>query len=190
MNTRGEQAGCGPAHPPPETRRKVRGSQSRKGAISAPERHPLPTASRLPVANQDFLGLWMVDIQREGHSQRSAPQKRNRAHLRRCTHCTPIKPSNWDGGGDKTHPPPSRGDCVLQATGHLSCLDLGRAQNRGPTKSAPLWSTQEPEPEWLRPGNCMQPRPTSNSSWQSNLEPEQCRLGKHTHHELGEAQCG
>ena len=30
------------------------------------------------VANQDFLGFWMVDIHREGRSQRSAPQKRHR----------------------------------------------------------------------------------------------------------------
>ena len=27
--------------------------------------------------NQDFLGFWMVDIRREGRSQRSAPQKRH-----------------------------------------------------------------------------------------------------------------
>ena len=27
-------------------------------------------ASRLPVANQDFLGFWTLDIRREGHSQR------------------------------------------------------------------------------------------------------------------------
>ena len=29
------------------------------------------------VANQDFLGFCMVDIRWEGHSQRSAPQKRH-----------------------------------------------------------------------------------------------------------------
>ena len=31
------------------------------------------TVSRLPVANQVFLGSWMVDICQEGCSQRSAP---------------------------------------------------------------------------------------------------------------------
>ena len=31
------------------------------------------TVSRLPVANQIFLGSWMVGIHPEGHSQRSAP---------------------------------------------------------------------------------------------------------------------
>jgi len=50
VNTRGELAGCGLAHPPPEIGGQVEGSQSQKGAISAPERHPLPK-SRHPVAN-------------------------------------------------------------------------------------------------------------------------------------------
>ena len=50
------------------------------------------------------------------------------------------------------------GEWVHQAPGHLSCLHLGRAQNADPTKSVPLNSTQEPEPEWLRPGKCTQPR--------------------------------
>ena len=109
------------------------------------------------LANQDFLGFWMVDIRQEGRSQRSAPQKRHMAHLRRCASCTPRKLSGWDGGGDKLQPSPG-GDCARQAPGHLSCSDLGRAQNAGPTKSAPLWSTREPEPEQLRPGKCMQPR--------------------------------
>ena len=45
-----------------------------------------------------------------------------------------------------------------QAPYHLSCSDLGRAQNAGPTESAPLWSTREPEPEQLRPGKRTQPR--------------------------------
>ena len=75
----------------------------------------------------------------------------------------------------------------LPATGRLSCLDLGRAQNAGPTESAPLWRTQEAEPEWLRHGKCMKPRACS---LQSNLEPEQCRLGKHTCHEWEQTQCG
>jgi len=109
------------------------------------------------IANQDFLGFWMPDIHQKSHSQRSAPQQKHKAHLRRRAHCTPIKLSGWDGGGNQTHPSPG-GDCTYQAPGHLSCSDLGRAQNTGPTESAPLGSTQEPEPEQLRPGNCTQPR--------------------------------
>jgi len=44
-----------------------------------------------------------------------------------------------------------------QTPHHLSCSDLGRAQNAGPTESAPLRTTQLPEPEQLRPGKCIQP---------------------------------
>ena len=50
------------------------------------------------------------------------------------------------------------GTCTRRAPGHLSCSDLGRAKSSDPTKSVPLWSTREDEPEWLRPGKCMQPR--------------------------------
>ena len=49
-------------------------------------------------------------------------------------------------------------ECSHQVPGHLNCSDLGNAQNTGPTESVPLWSTQKPEPEWLRSGNCMQHR--------------------------------
>ena len=103
------------------------------------------------------MGFWTVDICQEGHSQRSAPQRRRMAHLRWYSQCAPRKPSSWDWGGDKTHPPPG-GNCAHQALGQLSCSDLGKAQNAGPTESVPVWSTQEPEPEWLRPGQCTQPR--------------------------------
>jgi len=50
------------------------------------------------------------------------------------------------------------GQCTHQASGCLSCLDLGRAQNACPTESVPLWSTREPEPEHLRPGKCTKHR--------------------------------
>ena len=113
--------------------------------------------SRPPVANQVFLGSWTVDIHQEGRSQRSAPQRRHTAHLRQCSHCAPRKLSGGDGGGDKTHCP-TWGECTHQAPGRLSCSNLGRAQNAGPTESVPLWSTQEPEPEQCRPGKCTQPR--------------------------------
>ena len=73
------------------------------------------TASRLPVANQDFWGFWTVDIRWEGRSQRSAPQKRHTAHLRRVCPLPPRKLSGWDRGGDKTHSLP--GETAL--TKHL-----------------------------------------------------------------------
>ena len=127
-------------------------SQSRKGANSAPERaSPTKLRTGFQFLTKDFLRFWTVDIYQEGRSQRSAPEKTHMAHLRQCTQET-----KWLGrGGDKMHH--TKGECAHQASGHLSCSDLGRAQNAGPTKSAPLWSTQEPEPEQLRPGKCMQP---------------------------------
>ena len=80
--------------------------EPKRGKLSPRDSFPYPTANRLPVSNQDFLGFWTVDICQEGRSQRSAPQKRHTAHLRRRAHCAPRKPSGWDGGGDKMHPPP------------------------------------------------------------------------------------
>ena len=46
------------------------------------------------------------------------------------------------------------GQCAHKAPGLLSCSDIGRAQNTCPTESVPLQSTQESEPEHLRPGKC------------------------------------
>ena len=80
------------------------------------------TVSRLPVANQVFLASCMIDNRQEGHSQRSALQRRCMAHLTRCSCFTPRKLSSWDWGGDKTHC--TWGECASQAPGRLSCLDL------------------------------------------------------------------
>jgi len=71
--TRGREAG----EQPPEPER---------GKLSPRDGIPYRTASRLPVANQVFLGSWMVDIRQEGHSQRSALQRRHMAHLGRSSH--------------------------------------------------------------------------------------------------------
>ena len=99
----------------------------------------------------------MADIHQEGHSQRLASQKRHMAHLRRRTCCTLRKLSSWNRGGDKTHSSAGK-ECAHQAACCLSCSDLGRTQNAVPTESVPLWSTQEPEPEQVRPGKCTKPR--------------------------------
>ena len=56
------------------------------------------------IANQESLGFWIVDILREGCSQRLAPQKRHMAHLRRHASCIPRKQSGRDRGGDKSQP--------------------------------------------------------------------------------------
>ena len=77
--------------------------------------------------------LWTVNIRR-----------------RRCTGCTPRKPSDGEAI--------SRSSPARQTPHHLSCSDLGRAQNTGSTESAPLRTSRVPEPERLRPGRCKQPR--------------------------------
>ena len=84
--------------------RQVGDSQNQKarGKLGPRDGIPYQTANRLPVSKQDILGFWMVDIRWEGHSQRSAPQKTDTAHLRRCACCTPRKPSSRDGGGDRS----------------------------------------------------------------------------------------
>ena len=66
-----------------------------------------------------------------------------------------VHPENRTAGtGEDT----SHSDHARQTPGHLSCSDLGRAQNVGPTESAPLRTTQVPEPEQLTPGKCIKPR--------------------------------
>ena len=159
MNTRGEVASSGLTHPLLEPGRQAGASLSWKARAKLGPRDGIlyQTESRLPAANQVFLGSWMVDTRQEGHSQRSAPHRRHMAHMRRCSHCAPGKPSNQDRGGDRMHCP-TQVESAHQASGRLSCSDLGRAQNAGPTKSVPVWSTREPEPERLRPGKCTQPR--------------------------------
>ena len=78
------------------------------------------------------------------------------AHLRRCSHGALRKPSAWDRGGDKTHRPAGR--VSSPSTWSPELLGPGKGTKHGPTKFVLLWSTQEPEPEWLRPVKCMQPR--------------------------------
>ena len=87
--------------PPPEEERQAGGSQSQKtrGNFSPRDGILHQTVSRLPVANQVFLGSWMTDICQEGLSQRSAPQRRHISHLRRCSCSAPRKLSR-DRGGD------------------------------------------------------------------------------------------
>ena len=91
---RGELAGSRPAHPPPEAGRQAGNSQSQKakGKLSPRDGILYQTASRLPVANQVFLGSWMVDIRQEGRSQGSAPPKETHGTPERwCSHYTPRK---------------------------------------------------------------------------------------------------
>ena len=85
--------------PPLEAERQAGESQSRKARGNLSPRDIVhQTVSRLPVANQVFLGSWTVHICQEGCRLRSAPQRRHMANLRWCSCGTPRKPRGWDQG--------------------------------------------------------------------------------------------
>ena len=84
----------------------------------------------------------------------------------------------------------SRSECTHQTPHHLSCSDLGRAQNAGPTEPVPLRTTECLSLSGLDLGDACSPGPASDSSQQSNLEPEQCGQEGHMPREQGQAQCG
>ena len=68
--------------------RRTTARARRLGAILAPEMASSTKLSRLPVANQVFLGSWMVDICQEGRSLRSAPQRRHGTPKTVLSQCT------------------------------------------------------------------------------------------------------
>ena len=59
-----------------------------RGKLGPRDSIPYQTASRLPVANQVFVGPWTVYICGKGCSQRQALQRRHTVELRQCSHCT------------------------------------------------------------------------------------------------------
>ena len=77
---RGELAGCGLAHAPPEAGRQQ--PELERGKLRPRDGIFHHIVSRLPVANQAFLGSWTDGIHWEHCSQISAPQKRHMAQLR------------------------------------------------------------------------------------------------------------
>ena len=87
--------------PSPEAERQAGDIQSQKARGNLGPRESIlhQTVTRLPVANQVFLGSWRVDICQEGHSQRSAPQRRHRAYLKWHSHSAPgnrvARPGRW-----------------------------------------------------------------------------------------------
>ena len=110
----------------------------------------------------------MVDICGEGHSQKSAFQKGHR-HIRPA--CLETEAGTLEG---IRRTAPGR---VRSSSSWLpELLQPGKAQNAGPAEFVLLWSTQNPESEWLRPGKCTQLRACS---LESSLETEQCIQGEH-----------
>ena len=74
------------------------GSQSQKGAIAAPERHPLPNCKQASLLTKTS---W--DSRQLTSSRRVAAGdqllRRDTGHLRSHASSTPRKLSSWDGGG-------------------------------------------------------------------------------------------
>ena len=108
-----------------EAERQVGNSQSLKARGNLCPRDGIlyQTVSRLPITNQVFLGSWTVDICQKSRSQRSAPQRRHMAHLRWHSCCAARKLSDWDR--ERIRCTAQLGECARQASGHLSCSDLG-----------------------------------------------------------------
>ena len=102
----------------------------------------------------------MVDIHREGCSQRSVPQKRHKAHQLGApgnrgwdgegrSRAAPeenalvkllVPWAAWTGEGTKMQAQPSLGLCGVSENMNLSGLDLGSACNSGPASCRAAWS--------------------------------------------------
>ena len=101
-----------------------------------------------------------------------------------------VHPGNRAAGMKEAIRRTSPGSVNSPSTWGPELLRPVRAQNTGPTESAPLWSTREPEPEWLRPGKCTHPRARCRqfpcrATWSlSSVDRESTRR------ERGQTQCG
>ena len=143
--------------PIPHRRQAGEGSQSQKREIVAPERHHLPNCKQASLLTKTSWDSGSVDIRLRG-----API---------------VHPENRAAGTGEAI---NHSDHTRQTPGHLSCSDLQRAQNAGPTKSAPLRSTQDLNLSGLDLGSAYNPGPAPDSSRHSNLEPKQYRQKAHT----------
>ena len=143
------------------------GSQSQKGAIAAPQRHYLPNCKQASLLTKTSWGSGQSTSAWEG-----APV---------------VHPENRAAGTGEVI---SHSDHTHQTPHHLSCSDLGRAQTQA-QPSLHLWGLPEClNLSGLDLGGACSPWLALDGSWQSNLEPEQCGQGGHTHREWGQAQCG
>ena len=138
------------------------GSKSWKGAIAAPERHYLSNCKQASLLTKISWGSRQSSSAWEGAQA--------------------VYPENRAAGTGQAI---NRSDRARQTPHQLSCSDLGRAQNAGPTESAPCLNLSS-----LDLGGECSLGPASDGTRRSNLEPEQCGQGGHMHHEWGQTQCG
>ena len=99
------------------------------------------------------------------------------------------EPSSRDGGGDKSQQLPSPN------TWSPELLGPGKGTKRRSNQVCASEDFNSSAPEYLNLssldlGGACSPGPASDGSRWSNLEPELCGQGGHTHREWGQAQCG
>ena len=167
----------------------VGGSQSWKGAIAAPQRHPLPNCKQAPLLTKTSWDSGRLTSARRVAARDQLPRRdtrhtwEKRAHshpenqvagtqevIRRtphlgetvlATHLVTWTARTWEG--HKTQAQPSLCHCGVPKNLNLSGLDLGSAPSPGLTTDSSL---------------AEQPR-----AWK-------CRPWKHTRSERGQTQCG
>ena len=189
-NTKGEQAHChlGPSLP---GGREATISQNARGRCNLGPRDSIfhQPVSRLPVANHIFLGSWTVHIHQEGHSLISSPEE---SHTTGTVPLWCIQETEQPGLGRCIRHTAHL--CSCQVPGHLSILNLGRAQNTAHwalwlcrvIKSLSGWETWEVhetqgtlgtaclqstlEPEQCGPGGCKLPWAEAHPVWSINCE--------------------
>ena len=135
--------------PTPCWRQAGEGSQSWKGAIAAPESHHLPNCKQVSLLTKTSWDSGQLTSTGRVAARDQLPRRHTWEGV------LVIHPENQTAGMGEAI---SCSNHAHQAPGHLSCSNLGRVLNTGPTKSALLWDTHVPEPEQLRPGKCIQPR--------------------------------
>ena len=150
--------------PSPCQRQAGGGSRSQKRASSAPERHPLPNCKQAPLLTKtSWDSEQLTSARRVAARDQLVPQRRHMAHLSRCTRCHPE--NRVAGTGEPIRRSPHLGeDCMRQAPGHLSCLDLGRHKTQAQRSLRLCGVPENLNLSGLDLGSALNPRPTSGSS--------------------------
>ena len=109
-----------------------------RGELGPRDGVPYQTANRLPASNQRPPEILDGGHLPEGLGQKSAPQKRHKAH-RTGARKLRLGPQRGEGA-------PHPGSVRSSSSWLPELLRLGKGQNAGPTESARLWRTRKLEP--------------------------------------------
>ena len=166
-----------------------RGQPERERGQSAPERHPLPNCRQTLLLTKTSWGSgWWTSARRV-----TARDQLPRIDTRHTQEGVPVAhPENRAAGTGEGLSRSLQLGATLRAK-HLVTW-AARTRDGRKTQAQPSLSLcggpENLNLSGLDLGSAYKPGPASDSSWQSNLGPEQCRLGKHTLHEQGQTQCG